>query len=120
MKHIIFLTVLVLIVALSFGILFIFTPSNSGNYASVYSDNKLIKSIDLSAVESPYEFTVDYKGHQNTVFVEKNKISVKDSDCPDKLCVNQGHGTYPIVCLPNKLLIEVSGSNENQPDAVSR
>ena len=69
--------------------------------------------IDLSRVEAPYTMTIDGPGgFSNTITVEKGRICVSKAGCPDQICVHQGYisdGTTPIVCLPNKLIIEIIG-----------
>lgn len=69
--------------------------------------------LDLEQVDEPYSFTVDGPGgFSNTIQVEHGRIRVESAGCPDQVCVNQGwisDGTVPIVCLPNKLVIEIKG-----------
>ena len=113
----------VIIAALIF-LLFGTKPNNNSKIAEVFSDGNLIRRIDLSAVTDNYEFTVDYNGRSNTVAVKNGSISVVDADCPDRICVHTGEirdGSAPIVCLPNKLIIRIVGSDdEDAPDTVSR
>lgn len=79
--------------------------------AAIISDGKVIDKIDLRKVKESYSFTIETESGSNTVFVEKNGISVSHASCPDKICVNQGtlspKSTEPIVCLPNKLMINM-------------
>ena len=92
----------------------------SGKLAVIKKDGEIIKTIDLSAVSEPYEIRVETDGGYNIIYVEKGKISVKDADCPDKLCVKQGtieNGAYPIVCLPHKITVSIE--NGGGVDAVS-
>lgn len=90
--------------------------------AVIRQDNKVISKIDLSAVTSPYEFTVtDSAGGSNTIRVENGKIAVIDADCPDKICVSRGYistSVLPIVCLPHKLTITIE-DGKGDIDAVS-
>jgi len=91
--------------------------------AYVYQDGVLLRGIDLSAVSAPYEFTVDGAHGQNTIRVEPNRICVVAADCPDKTCVHQGwiaNSLLPAVCLPNKLVIRISGAGGAAYDAVTR
>ena len=93
---------LVVIVVLIFAMI-----KKDGELANIYCNGSLIKSINLSKVEESY--TIDVEGH-NTVLVEKGQISMLKADCPDKLCVKQGKiksADYPIVCLPNKIIIRI-------------
>lgn len=90
--------------------------------AVIKQGNTEIKRIDLFSVSEPYEFEVtDEKGGRNTIRAERGKIAVIDADCPDKLCVKQGYidnGAVPVVCLPHKLSITITGGKE-EIDAVA-
>ncbi len=51
-------------------------------------------------------------GGTNILIIEDGQAYLKDANCPDKLCVKQGkiHSTgQAITCLPNKLVVEISG-----------
>ena len=90
-------------------------------YAVVKLDGKIIKRIDLSEIEEPYDFRVDFPGGYNLIRVEKGKIAVIEADCPDKICVHRGfvsNGALPVICLPHRLSITLEGS-ENSVDAVA-
>ena len=74
--------------------------------AYIYSNGKLVKTVELNKLKEDVIFTVG----GNTVLAQKNKISVIKANCPDKLCVKQGavsNGAYPLVCLPNRLEIRI-------------
>ncbi len=49
-------------------------------------------------------------GEYNDILVENGKIRIADASCPDKLCVNMGYISeplMPITCLPNHLVIRI-------------
>lgn len=78
--------------------------------ANIYLDGQCIRSIDLSQVTEPWSFTVEGPAGANTVLVEPGRICVSHADCPDQVCVNQGwisNSVVPIVCLPNRLVIQI-------------
>ncbi|MBR5791968.1 MAG: NusG domain II-containing protein [Ruminiclostridium sp.] len=62
-------------------------------------------------------------GGRNVVVIENGMVFVSEANCPDQICVNHkptNQTADPIVCLPNKLVVEVSAPNsENQLDGVS-
>ncbi len=84
--------------------------------ARITLDGELVKEIDLDEVVVPYSFTLTgAHGLTNTILVEHGRISVRAASCPDQICVHQGtisDGTVPIVCLPNRLIIEIVGGGE--------
>lgn len=59
----------------------------------------------------------------NLIEIGDGKVRVIEADCPDKLDVKQGYIERPgevIVCLPNKLVIEIKGENkDNDIDYIS-
>ena len=96
-----------------------FSGRESGT-AKVWLDGELLRTIDLNAVEEPYTFPVTGKRCTNVVEVEQGRIRVREADCPDQVCVRQSwiaDSATPVVCLPNGLVIEITGTEEG-PDAV--
>lgn len=46
----------------------------------------------------------------NTLLIENGKVSMKDADCPDKICVKHKaieKTGETIVCLPHKVVVEI-------------
>ena len=81
-----------------------------GNVVNIRSGGEMICSIDLSEAED-CEFDVNYSGGVNTIEIKDHMIHVKEADCPDGICIKTGwiggeKGAAPIVCLPNRLVIE--------------
>lgn len=85
---------------------------SSGVIANVYLDGECIRSIDLNKVKEPEQFTVTGPVGDNIIRVEHGRICVIEADCPDQICVHMSwltdEGGMPIVCLPNKLIIELA------------
>ncbi len=57
-----------------------------------------------------------------TVCCENSEIYVKDSSCPDKVCVRSGRISKAgegVICAPNRVAVEISGKNQNQLDALT-
>jgi len=47
--------------------------------------------------------------------IQGKKVRVKEAHCPNQICVKEGWiSKGVIVCLPNKLVIIVGGSNKDQ------
>lgn len=63
--------------------------------------------------------TIGDTEHQNTLVISDGQAWVEDASCPDKLCVQQGHIHYDgemIVCLPNKVVVQIMGGDEADAD----
>lgn len=93
---------------------------SDGVLAEIYLDGELVRKISLSDVDKPYTFEVEGEnGIVNVISVEKGRICVSSADCPDELCVKQGWrsgGVTPIVCLPNRLVINFKNVSDNGDD----
>lgn len=62
-------------------------------------------------------------GGTNTIVVEDGKVYMREATCPDKTssegCVTQGvisKNGETIVCLPNKLMVEISNESAGEGD----
>lgn len=90
--------------------------------ARVYQDGVCIRSIDLSLVDAPYSFTVEWEGGYNIIEVERGRIRVSEADCPDGICVRRGwvsDSAAPIACLPHRLVIQLEGGGDGGIDGVA-
>lgn len=79
--------------------------------AEVYSDGALVQTIDL-AVDG--EYRIESGGGWNILTVSGGKIAVTSASCPTQDCVHHAaadHGA-PIVCLPNRLVVQFSTPSE--------
>ena len=106
---IIFAAVLAVCLGLSVMLLL---PGEQAQFAQVTSGGKLLKTVDLRIDQ---EFAVDTEnGGHNVVTVKNGKIGVTEANCPDHYCMARGmisSGTQ-IVCLPNRLVITLTGAPE--------
>lgn len=85
-----------------------------GKTAVVTLDGIVLAEIDLSKVETSYTIEAEGKYH-NTIEFDRGRVRVSYADCPDQVCVDTGwieDGTVPIVCLPNRLVIEITGEED--------
>lgn len=117
----ILIPVLALIILLFLVCLFLFKPSNGGYADSVVhikQGNKTVEKISIKHMEGEwYEHAIG----TNTIRITQDGVYMKDASCPDKLCVHSGVINKPgqsIVCLPNKIMVEIEGSN-TKVDAVA-
>ncbi len=80
---------------------------NGKEYKKIIFDNAVIgKTIPI---ETEYGY--------NLIEIGDGKVRVIEADCPDKIDVLQGYISSPgelIVCLPNKLVVEIKGIEETR------
>lgn len=102
------------------------TANPSGaTIATIARDGEVIQTINLDAVKEPYELRLEDARGMNIVAVEPGRISMKEADCPDKVCVNAGwthDPAHPIACVPHGLTITISrdGNDTHDLDAQTR
>ena len=86
--------------------IFLLLPGDDAVYAEISSGGKIVRTVNLRIDQ---QFTV----------VGDGRIAVTAADCPDHYCMERGFcssGT-PIVCLPNRLVIQFQG--EQSVDAAA-
>lgn len=77
--------------------------SASGKTVTVKQDNKVVYEGSLFE-----DKTVKLDG--NTAVIEDGKVRMKSADCKNHYCIKQGEISKTgesIVCLPNKVIIEI-------------
>jgi hypothetical protein len=90
--------------------------SNSEKYISVQVNGKEIKKIifDKNIVGNTIPIETEY-GY-NLMEIGDEEVRVIEASCPDKIDVHQGYISKvgeTIVCLPNKLVIEIKGMGKD-------
>ena len=103
--------VFVLLIVSIIGVVVFKLIGKSGGSALVYHDGELIKTIDLS-IDNKY--VVNGDNGDVVIVVSGGKIKVDTENSPLHLCSKQGYisNTYEsIVCLPNKIVINISGDD---------
>lgn len=112
---------LVLIVVLSAAafIFFVcyFVGDEHPGYVTVRIDGEITETYDLSEDQ-----VVEINGGTNTMKIENHSVDMTEADCPDKLCVHQkaiSKNNENIICLPNKVVIQIVSQDESVIDAVT-
>jgi hypothetical protein len=84
------------------------TTSENKTYAKITVDGKAVKTVELTG--ETQEIPIDSEFGHNVLKVHNHGIEMKEADCPDDVCFTFGFVTKPgdtIVCLPNRLLVEI-------------
>ncbi|MBQ8432805.1 MAG: NusG domain II-containing protein [Clostridia bacterium] len=58
----------------------------------------------------------------NRLVIKDGKAYVQEANCPDGICSAHrpiGYGGESIICLPNKVVVEIRSQNQGQPDIIS-
>ena len=81
-----------------------------GSYVTVSVNGERVATYPLS-LNAEYELN----GGTNILVIEDGYAYIKSASCPDSLCVRQGKKSLSgqkIVCLPNKVMIEVFSDSD--------
>ncbi len=119
-KLILALIVVLMLVVGSVASYFVINRKINNKTACIYQNGELLYDIKLYNVDEPYTLKIEGEnGSYNIVEVRHNEIGITKATCPDKICVHMGfisNGAVPVTCLPNRLIIVVSGGKD-EPDA---
>ena len=116
------LLIAVILVLCAAAILILQLTRQEGSYVRISQDGEVVHKFPLDEDRTiPYD-TVS--GGHNVVVISGGQVEVTEANCPDQICVRHvplsDAGGTPIVCLPNRLVVEVVGpSDSSQIDWVS-
>ncbi|MBC8590830.1 NusG domain II-containing protein [Wansuia hejianensis] len=91
--------------------------SNDGKYISIQVDGKEIKKIIFDKNIEGKTFPIETEYGYNLVEIGNEKVRVIEASCPDQIDVKQGYISKigeTIVCLPNRLVVEIKGMDIDQ------
>ena len=114
----------VLAVLAAAGLVFFLLLPKGGNFltAQIVLDQEVVTELPLSALTGAVSFDVPGAAYPITVEAQPGRIRVAHSDCPSQDCVRTGwvsRSGGQIVCLPNRLIITITGSDAPEADAVT-
>ncbi|MCD8231652.1 MAG: NusG domain II-containing protein [Clostridiales bacterium] len=120
-KEIIFL-ILLFIVILAVWLVYRHSQTDSGNLVRITVDGEEYGVYDLTLDQ---EIPIEIDGEvTNTLMIADGKADMIEADCPDQICVNTAAISVKnetIVCLPNKIVVEVIESEEeSQLDVIAQ
>lgn len=116
------LIIITVVLLFSFSYIFSMMTGNSGNpkglkTACVYHENKLLREITLDK-----DMVAPILNGRMSLEVKKGRIKVASSDCPHHVCMNMGwagYGGQTLVCVPNKVIVEIKSSGRSLVDGIS-
>lgn len=98
--------------------------NQNSKYISVQVNGEEIKRIIFDKNMVGKQIPIETEYGYNLLEIGDEKVRVIEADCPDKLDVKQGYISRVgevIVCLPNRLVIEIKGTRaETNVDGLSR
>ncbi len=89
----------------------------SGYYVEIKVQGELYETRKLTGHTGRDEIHIETDLGVNIVEIIDEKVGMYEADCPDKVCYSPEYISRPgetIVCLPNRIVIEIKGE---KPDA---
>lgn len=96
----------------------LFTKSN-GNTVVIYVDGKEYAEYSL---EKDGKYIIDRDGVKNVVVIEDGVVKMESASCDNQICVKHkciSKDGESIICLPNKVVVEVRSEKNNDIDSVA-
>lgn len=115
--------VVIILTFLSLGFIKEQALSNDNKFISIQVDGIEIKKIIFDSNIVGKTIPIQTEFGYNLIEIGDKKVRVIEADCRDKLDVKQGYITNigeTIICLPNKMLIEIKGiRKDNEIDMMN-
>lgn len=116
-----FMAVLVALVIVVLGVFYVVMQKDPGTQVIVTVDGEEYGRYSL---DEEQEIPIVIDGVTTNLLVIKDGVAdMTEANCPDKLCVHQreiSKSNEMIVCLPNKVVVEISGSEESGFDTIAK
>lgn len=114
----ILLFIIIVVVGLVLSI-WCFTAGESGSQVDIAVGGHLYATYDLAKDQV---ITVNEASHTNKIIIKDGKVSMGFSDCKGQDCVHHqsiSKTNETITCLPNKVMVTISGDQEGGYDVIS-
>ncbi len=96
--------------------------NKTGSEVIIEQNSKQVAVLDLNKDQ---EYNLYNSGGKicNTVVIKNGEAYMIYADCKDKICVNHNKiskNNESIICLPNKVIVTVTNSKNNDVDGVAK
>ncbi|MDZ4994207.1 hypothetical protein GNF80_14700 [Clostridium perfringens] len=111
--------IIIILVIISLMPLGLIIPSNTeGELRKVIIsvDGTEYKTFELKE-ETDEKIRIEENGGVNEIYIKGENVYMHDTNCTDRICVRQGKISKigeSIVCLPNRVFIEIKGEKESE------
>lgn len=94
--------------------------TKAGNAVQIETDGKMYKIISLHKAQT---LAVPGPLGDTFVIIHDGEVHVSESPCPNKICIKTGHISLSgqiIACVPNEVVVRVTGTQDAEYDAVTQ
>ena len=116
-KNDLILIIIVIVIAAAAFLIHNFMGGDNAGVVTVKVDGELKGTYSLLENQE-----IEINGGSNILVIKDGEADMTWADCPDKLCVKQksvSKNNENIICLPNKVIVEVESNENSEYDAVT-
>ena len=116
-KNDLILIIIVIVIAAAAFLIHNFMGGDNAGVVTVKVDGELKGTYSLLENQE-----IKINGGSNILVIKDGEADITWADCPDKLCVKQksvSKNNENIICLPNKVIVEVESDENSEYDAVT-
>ncbi len=120
-NDVILIVVLLVAALLAYGGIRIYSEKNTGDAVAIVTvDGEEYGRYPLDEdITKRLEFE---DGTYNVLVIKEGKADITEASCPDKICVDHrpiNKTGQTIVCLPNRVMVEIENGEESEVDSVT-
>ena len=107
------LLIIILAVGIPLSVLSL-TAGTAGDKVQISADGEV---YGIYPLDMDREIEVTEDGHTNHITIKDGQVSMSYSTCRNQVCVNTGaisHTKDAIVCLPNRVVVEIISSGKGK------
>ena len=111
--------ILLILIAVALSTLVMFISRTVGDTVIVTVDNQKIGEYSLTQDKS---IKIQTANGYNDLTIKDGTAFISSASCPDGICSSHRpikHNGESIICLPNKVIVEINSENVQQPDIIS-
>lgn len=110
------LMIIVAVAGMIFGMRFLLKDQEKA-YVTIRIGGEIAETYELSQ-----ERVIEVNHGSNVIQIKNGEVDMTEADCPDQLCVHQkaiSGNNESIICLPNRVVVQITGYDEAEYDAVA-
>lgn len=91
----------------------------TGDRVEINVNNKMYGTYSLNKNRT---IVVSENGQRNIVVIKDGAVQMKEASCKNQVCVHHSAISRvgeSIICLPNKVIVKITGSSKNGVDTVA-
>ena len=116
-KNDIKLVIVVVILAVAGFIFMNMRKSEPADQVEISVNGEVVETYELKE-----DRVVTINGGTNVLHIEGGKAFMSEADCPDQVCVKHkpiSKNNENIICLPNKVVVNIKSTEKSQLDGVT-